>query len=309
MTTNTTTSLTNRSLANEGWIDRTIRAFVGLAFLQLAYFWLGGVWAIIFYGLSAILILTAAIGFCPIYKVLGLRTNSKHRAPSKGWLTVAGLGLIALLVVGSYASNFFSKKFYLEDFNAMNNYYKQALFFTGQENRAEAVNNYDQLVASYATFETKYLGYRPYALKGDSQFPADLARVDGIISGVADNVHSGDLHEAHLMLEGVRPVFQDVFKRNNFSMLAITLVDFHDTMELILTAATAQDGAQVQALYPQVNEKLQAIETEANDAEIQTIRANLDELLVLAKRSAVDELPAQGDKLKSSFVKVYLQRG
>ena len=307
--TTTTTSLTNRSLTNEGWLDRTIRAFVGLAFWQLAYFWLGGVWATIFYVLGAILILTAAIGFCPLYKVLGMRTNRKQSAPSKVWLTVAGVGLIALLVVGSYASNFFSKKFYLEDFNAMNNYYKQALFFTGQEKRAEAVGNYDQLVTAYAGFETKYLGYRPYALKGDRQFTADLARVEGIITGAADNVHRGDLHEAHLMLEGVRPVFQDIFKRNNFSMLAITLVDFHDTMELILTAATAQDGAQVQALYPQVNEKLQAIEVEANDAEIQTIRANLDQLLTLAKSSAVDQLPAQGDKLKSSFVKVYLQRG
>ena len=58
-----------------------------------------------------------------------------------------------------------------------------------------------------------------------------------------------------------------------------------------------------------MNEKLQAIEVEANDAEIQSIRANLDQLLTLAKSSAVAELPAQGDKLKSSFVKVYLQRG
>ena len=65
----------------------------------------------------------------------------------------------------------------------------------------------------------------------------------------------------------------------------------------------------MQAVYPQVNEKLQVVEAEANDAEIQTIRTNLNELLNLAETGAVDELPAQGDRLKSSFVKVYLQRG
>lgn len=297
------------SFINEGWIDRAIRAFAGLAFFQLAYFWLGGWMAAIFYGLGAVMFITAISGFCPIYKALGLRTNSQPAAPGKVWLTVAALAFIALLIGGSYGSNFFSKKFYLEDFNAMNNYYKQALFFTGQENREKAVENYDQLVTAYAGFERKYLAYHPYALKGDSQFDADLTRVEGMIANVADNVHTGDLHEAHLMLEEVRPVFQDIFKRNNFSMLAVALVDFHDAMELMLDAATAQDAAQVEAVYPQVSEKLQAVEAEANDAEIQAIRANLDQLLNMAETGAVDSLPAQGDQLKSSFVKVYLQRG
>lgn len=300
---------TNRSLTNENWIDRILRAFVGLAFLQLAYFWLGGWWAAIFYLLSAIMFLTAMVGFCPLYKVLGLRSNSKQSKAGKVWLTVAGLVFITQLVAGSYASHFFSKKFYLKDFNAMNNYYKQALFFTGQENRAKAVENYDQLLLTYADIEDKYLAYHPYALKGDDQFNDDLIRIEDILTGVADNVQSGDLHEAHLILEKVRPVFQDIFKRNNFSMLAVTLVDFHDNMELMLDAATLKDANRVQSLYPQVNEKLQAIEVEANDAEIQAIRSNLDTLFNSAESGAVDQLPAQGEKLKSSFVKVYLQRG
>lgn len=58
------------------------------------------------------------------------------------------------------------------------------------------------------------------------------------------------------------------------------------------------------AFYSQVSEKLHAVEVEANDPEIQAIRANLDGLLSLAQRSA-----AKASKLKSSFVKVYLVRG
>ena len=165
------------------------------------------------------------------------------------------------------------------------------------------------LIPAYAKFQDKYSSYRPYALKSDAKLSSDLAAVQGMLSGVNDPVRSGDLHEAHLALEKVRPVFQDVFKRNGFSMLAVALVDFHDAMELMLDAATAKDAEKLAALYPQVSDKLKAIEAEANDAEIQAIRKNLDALLAAASAKTLDPLPAAGDALKTSFVKVYLQRG
>jgi hypothetical protein len=131
-----------------------------------------------------------------------------------------------ILLVGSYASDFFTRKFFLDDYNQMNNYYKQALFNTGQNNREKAVENYDRLVTEYAAFQVKYSTYHPYAIKGDAQFNADLERVAVMIAGVTEGVHQGDLSQAHVALEHVRPVFQDIFKRNNFSMLAVALVGF-----------------------------------------------------------------------------------
>jgi hypothetical protein len=92
-------------------------------------------------------------------------------------------------------------------------------------------------------------------------------------------------------------------------MLSIALVDFHDVMELILDAANAKDPQKVIALYPQLEEKLKAVEQVTNDDEIQAIRKNLDELLKLAQDNKIEELPGKADKLKSSFVKVYLKRG
>jgi type IV secretory pathway VirJ component len=86
-------------------------------------------------------------------------------------------------------------------------------------------------------------------------------------------VRTGDLHAAHLDLEKVRPVFQEMFKRNGFSMLSIALVDFHDAMELAMDAANAKNASKVIELYTPISEKLKAVEAEANDAEIQTIRA------------------------------------
>ena len=291
-------------------IDRMLRALVGVLAVQIGYFWLDGVGQLLLYALGAVALLTALTGFCPAYRLLG-RGAAAARAgwPRLAILLVFGALLIGVLAGGSYASTFFSRKFFLEDFNAMNQSYKQTLYLTGQNQREQAIANYDQLVAAYDAFSAKYASYRPYALRDDPQFGGDLTRVAGIIAGVSDQVRAGDLHEAHLALEGVRPIFQEMFKRNGFSMLAITLVDFHDAMETILDPATQKDAAGVLARYPEVSAKLAAVEAEANDAEIAAIRANLDTLNDLAARGAVEQLPAQANTLKSSFVKVYLVRG
>ena len=95
---------------------------------------------------------------------------------------------------------------------------------------------------------------------------------------------------------------------NRHAPFSITLVDFHDARELIRDPANAKDTQRVIAIYSQVSEKLYAVEVEANDAEIQAIRANLDRLLSLAQHGAAEALPAKAVELKSSFVKAYLVR-
>lgn len=305
-----TTMTTGKHLQNENSMHRLIRLMLGMIFFQLGFFWLAGIWQILFYILAGVMVITAIIGFCPLYKALGISTYRENaESLSKVWIASSAAALIVVLVAGSYASHFFSKRIFLENFNSMNAYYKQALFHTGQGNRAEAVENYDHLVDEFAGFRAQYAAYRPYALKGDTQFEADLARVSNIVAGVESEVRAGDLSAAHVALEEVRPVFQDVFKRNGFSMLSVALVDFHDVMEQLLEAANEKDAQRVIAVYPEVSLKLQAVESEANDAEIQAIRQNLEALLNMAENNQLEELPAQAGKLKSSFVKVYLVRG
>jgi hypothetical protein len=292
-----------------GW-DRISRLIIAVVLAEVAFFWLSGLIAMVLYGLGLILTATALIGFCPLYKPFGISTLSKDsRGLSKWGIILAVAVLLAVLIGGSFASEFFSRKIFLEDFNAMNNFYKQALFQTGQNNRDKAVANYETWVAEYAKFESKYTAYQPYAIRSDTQWHNDLKKIKDIIADVHDNVYSGDLHKAHLTLEQVRPIFQDVFKRNGFSMLAIALVDFHDAMELILDAANTKNPQKVMALYPQIDEKLKTVEQAANDAEILTIRQNLDDLFKLAQNNKVEDLPGKASSLKSSFVKVYLKRG
>ncbi|MEI7890576.1 MAG: DUF2892 domain-containing protein [bacterium] len=296
-------------MKNEGVVERSIQATISATLIVVAYFWLAGLWAVLA-GVFAILIATfAVIGFCPLYVLFGVhRKNIDGEIGSKKIAAIVALYLL-ILIGGGYASNFFTKKIFVEDFNAMNASYKQTLFETGQEKRAESVKNYDDLISSYAKFQAKYAKYRPFAFKKDGNFENDLNAVRDIIAKVDGDVRTGSLKDAHLALEKVRPITQEMFKRNGFSMLAITLVDFHDSMEKVLDPANAKDAVGVISEYQVASDKLVAVEQIANDQEIQAIRANLDAVLKLAQDGNPEALPAKAAELKSSFVKVYLKRG
>ncbi len=64
------------SMRNEGTFDRGLRGLAGLALLGLALLsglsLFGGVAAAV----GAVLLVTAATGFCPAYRILGLKTRS-----------------------------------------------------------------------------------------------------------------------------------------------------------------------------------------------------------------------------------------
>lgn len=297
-------------IKNEGTIDRGARLLLAELFFITGFFWFGGVVQMVLFVLSFVMLATAATGFCGLYKLVGVNTCAVTPKPaSRIVLGIFTFIFIAVAIGGSYASIFFSKKFFLEDYNAMNEYYKQTLFLTGQEKRAEAVFNYEKLVPAFASFRNTYETYHPYTLAGDPQLNADLEKLSAMIALPKAKIVSGDLKSAHLDLEQVRPIFQNILKRNGFSMLAVTLVDFHDAMEKIIAASDAKDSALVISTYTEVSGKLGEVEGEANDAEIQAIRQNLDQLLQLAKDGSSDALSAKAAELKSSFVKVYLKRG
>jgi ABC-type enterochelin transport system permease subunit len=61
---------------NESPIDRIIRVVIAVV-AAVAAFLVGPstVLGIILFVVAAIMLLTAAVGFCPIYRILGLRTN------------------------------------------------------------------------------------------------------------------------------------------------------------------------------------------------------------------------------------------
>ena len=295
---------------NENLLDRIIRIVLGTISLLVGWFWLAGVWQTTFLIIGSVFSLTGLLGFCGIYALLKISTCSKKQQPLKLYQTVLLVALfIVFSAVGSLASIKITQNKFLEDFNQMNSFYKQTLFLTGQGKREEAKLNYDQWVAEFKNFSQKYSAYRPFVLKNDVQFTSDLDKVGAIMSDVKNGVYEGDLPSTHIKLEAVRPIFQEMFKRNGFTMLAISLTDFHDSMEKLIAAADAKNSADIISTYPESSGILTQVEAELNDAGIKAIRQNLEDLLSLAKYNKIEDLSKKAAELKSSFVKVYLVKG
>lgn len=199
-----------------------------------------------------------------------------------------------------------NESLFLEDFNRVNDPYKKTLFASGQGNRNDSINYYANLTNALAAFQEKYKDSRPMVIKADEQFSGDMMNASAIISGVKDNIYTGNLTDAHKKLEEVRPIFQRILDRNGLLPLSVALVDFHDIMELVLDAANNKDPSRVIDVYPKADEKLRAVEAISNEPGIMSIRSNLDETLSLAKENRTAELPAKAGDLKASYVKVYL---
>lgn len=195
---------------------------------------------------------------------------------------------------------------FLDDFNTVNDPYKMTLFATGQGQRNESINNYENLTKALAAFQEKYKNFRPSEIEADGQFLSDIANASAIISGVKDDVYKGNLTQAHTSLEGVRPIFQKILARNNLLPMSVALVDFHDVMENVIDAANEKNASKVLEFYPKADEKLRAVEAIGSDSGIKAIRSNLDGIANLARENKTDELPAKAADLKASYVKVYL---
>ncbi|MDQ7028314.1 MAG: DUF2892 domain-containing protein [Ardenticatenia bacterium] len=65
---------------NEASWDRIARVVIGLALIAFSLFSLQGVSSIIGTLVGLILLVTGAVGFCPIYKILGVCTDCSDRA-------------------------------------------------------------------------------------------------------------------------------------------------------------------------------------------------------------------------------------
>ena len=58
---------------NESNTDRIIRFLLAIVFFGVA-FATGGVWAYVAGALGVVMLVTAAVGFCPLYALLGIST-------------------------------------------------------------------------------------------------------------------------------------------------------------------------------------------------------------------------------------------
>lgn len=59
---------------NESSLDRIIRAVLGIVLFALTFTMLTGIWQIVAGVLGVVMLVTAAVGFCPLYKIVGMST-------------------------------------------------------------------------------------------------------------------------------------------------------------------------------------------------------------------------------------------
>lgn len=291
---------------NENTLDRLLRWVVGVVLLLLVLFWTWGVVQIILSLLAIVMFYTSIMGFCPLYLLLHINTAKHHFALKKRGLLGSIIWIVVLFVVGAWLSIFFSKKIFVEDFVAMNSWYKQLLFDSGKNKREESIADYQLFLPVYQDFVKKYSTYHPFVLKGDSQFVEDIQDAEELLVSLESVIFSWSLGEAHKQLEDIRATFQDILKRNNISLSVVALVDFHDVMEILISASDEKDAQKILDTYSSADGKLKEVEVSLNDQNVQDIRNNLEILLQLAKDTKETELSTQAQVLKTSFIKVYL---
>lgn len=59
---------------NEGTADRVIRLILSAVFFTLAFTVTAGFWTYVTAGLGVLMLLTAVVGYCPAYALLGINT-------------------------------------------------------------------------------------------------------------------------------------------------------------------------------------------------------------------------------------------
>lgn len=59
---------------NESNTDRIVRFLLAIVFFVAAFALTSGVWAYLMGALGVVMLLTAAVGFCPLYALFGIST-------------------------------------------------------------------------------------------------------------------------------------------------------------------------------------------------------------------------------------------
>ena len=298
------------SVRNVSTIGRFYRAIFGEILLLAAFFWVAGLVRVIAYVFSLILIFNALTGFCLVYKIFDIstyiKTKEEEYQTKKKLLVII---VIVFIIAGAIASYFVTKNQFLNDFNRINKDYKKLLVSTSQNNRADSIANYEYLAADYESFYEKYSSYKPYVIRKDKSFGADIKKIKEIIEESKHKIYYGNITSGYIALGSIRPVINDIRRRNKLEGDKAAFSDFYGPMEILIDAAKAGDIQEIERSYPLANEKLKYIESFMNTSEVQSIRINLDNIYTLAKKRELDKLSLRAAELESSYLNAYLKTG
>lgn len=64
---------------NEGTVDRVIRLILGIAVISIGFFFFDGLTKDLLLVVGIIILTTGAIGYCHLYKIIGINTLGKKK--------------------------------------------------------------------------------------------------------------------------------------------------------------------------------------------------------------------------------------
>jgi hypothetical protein len=200
----------------------------------------------------------------------------------------------------------------------MNTAYKEVLFATGQEQ-----NKSLELMATYKVvwydFHTKYHNspIKPYS--DDKNWENSLDIIQGHISSADDLINQNKLKDAHVKLEEIRKEWQNIFTRNNVTMLGFYLTEYHDLMEKAIEESDEKDYVSLVETCEKLNSAWgNVLSTQVNLGESDLLEYNtklvdntnnLKKLCDAVANKDDNSLKEASGKLKGLFIPLYLKYG
>jgi hypothetical protein len=290
-------------------LDRLGRVILGEGLMVAAYFWLGGLYAILCWVLAAVFFLTAATGFCPIYFKTDTASYRKSAGRTKLWQALPFLlVIVALPPVAGYASIQPTTKNLIQDFVLADGFLKQTTYDAEVEIKELAAANFDQWKGEFKEFSKKYAAYRPFIIKGDRQFTVDLKETGDANQKIEQLIYSDDLQKASRELSKVQARWSEVFHRNGMSFGNKRLIDFGALVDDLEDSAAQVNAPHILITYPKIDLKMQELELIMEpSAELFALRQALEELTKAGQRGDIKQMPQLGKNLKQAYLRLQMK--
>ncbi len=147
----------------------------------------------------------------------------------KYFFAALGIVLIFITALPLSAASLLEK-----DMAAFDRAYITSMVLTSQGKRAASKKAMERTMAQWASFKKTHADD---LIKSNAD-KADLIIINQMLSDAKRIVRAnGPLHEAHIILEGVRDVFLNIRKRNSIDYYIDHLTGFHKPMNAIVLAA------------------------------------------------------------------------
>ena len=290
-------------------LDRLGRVIISEVLILVAYFWLGGLYALLCWLATAALILSAITGFSLAY----YRTNTASFRPAAGrtklWQALPLLIVIAALppLAGRYSIPPTTRTF-LNDFAVANVFLKQTIYDSDNGTKELTAANFTQWQAKFSEFSRKYGHYRPFVIKGDRQFSTDLRETAAANESIQQLAYAGDMAQVNSEMDKLQDRWLAVFQRNGLNFGLISLINYGQWADDLSSSGENLDAPHILVSYPQADLKLQELEQTMDPSdELTGLRAALENLTKASQRGDIKQMPQLGRDFKQAYLRLYMK--